>query len=175
MASLVRPSRRSIRLARYDYSQSGCYFFTVCVTDHRPIFGTIVNYKMECNRAGEAVWKVWRGLPDRFAGLRLDAFIVMPNHVHGVLVLSPAKATGAASSAPTTAKRVPALGKVVRAFKSLSSIAVNRVLRCSGPLWQRNYYEHIVRNGEDLDAVRLYIDRNPAQWANDRESDNRLP
>lgn len=171
------PSRRSTRLHRYDYTQPGYYFFTICAADRTFLFGRIVGERMECNRAGEAIWEVWHELPTRFAAVELDAFVAMPNHVHGVLLLRPpnistgAKAAGAASSAPTKPSRLrPSLGLVLRAFKSLSAAAVNRTLHKSGPVWQRNYHEHIVRNGEDLDGVRLYIAQNPAQWANDRDN-----
>ncbi|MHB8412747.1 MAG: transposase [Candidatus Acidiferrales bacterium] len=127
---------------------------------------------MECTPAGEAVWNVWRELPVRFPAIELDAFVVMPNHVHGILFLCPPGVSGAASSAPTkTAATAPALGLILRAFKSLSAAAVNRALNQRGQsVWQRNYYEHIVRSSKDLDAVRLYIAQNPMQWLNDREN-----
>jgi REP element-mobilizing transposase RayT len=100
--------------------------------------------------------------------MELDAFVVMPNHVHGIAVfvgagLALPEENGAASSAPT-------LGDVVRAFKSLSAIHVNRLLRRSGPLWQRNYYEHVIRNERELDKIREYIATNPLRWALDREN-----
>src|SRR5579872_7437959 len=82
-------SRRSIRLRRYDYSQRAHYFFTLCAAGHESIFGRIRNYKMECNRAGAAVWETWRQLPPRFPVIELDAFVVMPNHLHGILFFRP--------------------------------------------------------------------------------------
>jgi len=111
---------------------------------------------------------VWDELPDRFSGLELDAFMVMPNHVHGVIVLVGAglalpNQEGAASGAPT-------LGDTARVFKSLSAVRVNRFLMRTGPLWQRNYYEHIIRNENSLNKVREYIINNPAQWEFDREN-----
>ncbi|HEV2289427.1 MAG TPA: transposase, partial [Candidatus Acidoferrales bacterium] len=152
-------SRRSIRLHRYDYSQSGGYFFTLCVPNRACIFGRVIDYEMKCNRAGDAVWSVWRELPLQFPTVELDAFVVMPNHAHGIVFLRPLAAAGAASSAPT--KPTPTLGLVLRAFKSLSTAAVNRALHRTGSLWQRNYYEHIIRSGDELDAIRLYIAHNP--------------
>ena len=191
MPSIVHGSRRSIRLARYDYSQSGFYFFTICLLGHKSILGRILGYQMECTPAGNAVWGIWNTLPARFPAIELDTFIVMPNHVHGILFLRPpAKNMGGASPVPTrstSARRgdprvAPSgcpvrhnpgpltLGQIIGAFKSLSAIAVNLVLHRTGPLWQRNYYEHIVRSPSDLDSIRLYISRNPAQWQNDREN-----
>ena len=191
-------SRHSTRLCKYDYSQSRYYFFTICTTGHKSIFGRILDYKMECNRAGDAVWSAWRELPLRFPAIQLDAFVVMPNHIHGILLLSrPEVSTGQrpagrASPAPTqtianTARRgdpwvarrdspsrgAPdpvSLGKIIGAFKSLSAAAINRALHRTGSVWQRNYYDHIVRTANDLDAIRAYIAQNPAQWANDREN-----
>ncbi|MGB6484651.1 MAG: hypothetical protein WBE86_14285 [Candidatus Acidiferrales bacterium] len=184
-------SRRSIRLGGYDYSLAAAYFFTICAIHRQSIFGRIVGDKMQCNRAGDAVWSAWRELPLRFPAVTLDAFVVMPNHVHGILFLSLPKVSvpaGGASPAPTktnahavrrgdpwvarrdSSSRAPFLGQIVGTFKSLSAAAVNPLLHRSGSLWQRNYYEHIVRSGKDLDAIRLYIDQNPEQWRNDREN-----
>ncbi|HLW43440.1 MAG TPA: hypothetical protein VKS00_03060 [Candidatus Acidoferrales bacterium] len=164
-------SRRSIRFPRYNYSQSGHYFFTLCAAGHKSILGRVVDFEMQCSRAGDAVRSVWLELPLRFPAIQLDAFAVMPNHVHGILFFRPLAAAGAASSAPTkTVANAPTLGLVLRAFKSLSAAAINCILHRTGPVWQRNYYEHIVRSGKDLDAVRLYIAQNPMQWLNDREN-----
>ena len=170
-------SRHSIRLRRHDYSQSGYYFFTFCVVDHKSILGPVIDYKVECNRAGDAAWSAWRELPLRFPSVKCDSFVVMPNHVHGILLLRPPAAAGAASSAPTkTVTNAPTLGLILRTFKSLSAAAVNRALNRRGQsVWQRNYYEHIVRSGKDLDAVRLYIAQNPMQWLNDRENPEARP
>jgi len=183
-------SRHSIRLRRHNYSQPGSYFFTICAADHESIFGRVRAGTMECNPAGEAVWNIWRELPVRFPAIELDAFVVMPNHLHGILFLCPPNPPpGRASPAPTktnahTARRgnpwvarrdspsrAPSLGQIIGAFKSLSAAAVNHALnRRNQSVWQRNYFEHIVRSAKDLDAVRLYIAQNPMQWLNDREN-----
>ena len=142
------------------------------------MFGRVQAGKMECNPAGEAVWNVWRELPERFPAIELDTFVVMPNHVHGILFLCSPEAPGAAlpssgltSSAPTkTVTNALTLGLILRAFKSLTAAAVNHILRRTGPVWQRNYHEHIVRSAKDLDAVRLYTAQNPMQWLSDREN-----
>ena len=186
MSSHLAPARRSIRLRLYDYSQMGGYFFTICVTGHKSILGCVFGGEMQCNRAGRAVWTAWRELPLRFPSITLDSFVVMPNHVHGILLLCPAvKNTGRASPAPTNAlintygrcdsvsrgaPLAPALDEIVGAFKSLSAAAINRALNRTGSVWQRNYYDHIIRAGKDLDAIRLYIAQNPTQWKNDHEN-----
>jgi len=134
---------------------------------------------MVLNRAGQAVQAAWFEIPDRFPGIELDAFVVMPNHIHGIIGLFHGKGAvprkvkprGAASSAPTSAI---SLGRVIRAYKSLSAIEVNRLLRRKGQqIWQRNYYEHIIRQGEDLSEIRRYIAENPANWSDDPENPDR--
>ena len=123
---------------------------------------------MHLSDSGRVVWHCWNALPARFPFCAVDAFVVMPNHVHGIVVLNQGQ-KGAASSAPTDARS--GLGKIIRAFKSLSAIEVNRALRRRGaPVWQRNYFEHVVRAGEDLDEIRRYINDNPARWDFDREN-----
>jgi REP element-mobilizing transposase RayT len=163
--------RRSLRLRGYDYAQAGAYFVTICTQDRLCLLGDIIEGEMQLNDAGRMVRSVWEGLPDRFPGMELDAFVVMPNHVHGIAVFVAAVLAlpgdnGAASSAPT-------LGDVVRAFKSLSAIHVNRLFMRSGSLWQRNYYDHVIRNERELDKIREYIATNPLKWALDRENPQR--
>ena len=124
---------------------------------------------MQLNEAGRVLKGVWDGLPERFPSVALDRSVVMPNHMHGLMFfvgagLAPPKGEGAASSAPT-------LGDVVRALKPISAVHVNRLLGRTGhPLWQRNYYDHIVRNEDDLDRIRQYISENPARWDMDPEN-----
>ena len=182
-----RPHRRRLRLKGYDYAQDGAYYVTICAQHRLCLFGDIVDGKIRLNTAGSAVQAVWNELPRRFARLELDAFVVMPNHVHGIAAFVGAGLAlpgdegvarkGAASSTPTrghaeygTAGGAPALGDVVRAFKSLSAIRVNRLLTRSGPLWQRNYYEHVIRDEDELKRIREYIANNPMQWELDREN-----
>ncbi len=166
--------RRSHRLRGFDYSRGGAYFVTICTQNRQCLFGDVVDGKMRLNDVGRLVQTVWDGLPERFPTVESDAFVVMPNHVHGILVLVEAGLAlppgGAASSAPTGSASTT-LGKVLRAFKSTSAVGVNRLLTRSGqPLWQRNYFEHIVRSEESLNRIRDYIDTNPLRWELDREN-----
>ena len=162
--------RRSLRLKGYDYSRSGAYFVTICTHGRECLFGEVMDGDMRLNDVGRAAQAEWVRLPEHFQSVELDEFVIMPNHVHGIILvgagLAPPDGRGAASSAPT-------LGHILRAFKSISAIAVNRLLGRSGrSLWQRNYYEHIVRNENELARIREYIANNPAQWALDRENPN---
>jgi REP element-mobilizing transposase RayT len=129
---------------------------------------------MHLNAAGRLVQTVWDELPARCHGAYLDAFVVMPNHIHGILFIVGAGLAlplkGAASSAPTRS-RPHTLGNALRAFKSISAIGVNRALSRSGqPLWQRNYYEHVIRSEESLNRIQEYIGTNPFRWELDREN-----
>ncbi|MBZ5529064.1 MAG: transposase [Acidobacteriia bacterium] len=176
------PKRKSLRLRGYNYAAPGGYFVTICTQGKRCVLGQIESGKMQLSPAGQAVQQAWFGLPRRFPSLYLDAFIVMPNHMHGILVfvgagLAP-PADVAAGVSVSAVTRIFHFGKIairenqsMRAFKSISTIAVNRVLQRRGvQLWQRNYYEHIVRNGDDLDNIRRYIFDNPLQWDLDPEN-----
>jgi REP element-mobilizing transposase RayT len=164
--------RRSIRIKGYDYSRAGAYFVTICTHGRECLFGEIMDGEMRLNDAGQAAQAEWVRLPERFQSIELDEFVIMPNHLHGIILVGAGLAPpdggapnrGAASSAPT-------LGNILRAFKSISAIAVNRLLGRSGrSLWQRNYYEHIVRSENELAHIREYIANNPTQWALDREN-----
>jgi len=162
-SNLAVHHRRAIRLAGYDYRQDGMYFVTICTFQWECLLGEIVDGEMYLSAAGEAVQQAWDRLPPRFPGIALDRFVVMPNHVHGILFLGADPGIGAANPV--------SLGTVVGAFKSLAAIAANRVLAREGsPLWHRNYYEHIIRNDRELHRVRAYIEGNPANWAQDDDN-----
>jgi REP element-mobilizing transposase RayT len=153
--------RRSIRLAGYDYSQAGAYFVTIC-THNRAL-------SLQAEPVREVVRLAWCGLPARFPIVALDEFVIMPNHVHAIIILADAASRGAASSAPTT------LGHVIRAFKSISAIEANKILGQSNrPFWQRNYYEHIIRDEEEVSALRQYIRDNPSNWLDDPDNPSNM-
>ena len=172
--------RRSIRLPQYDYSRPGAYFVTICIQNRECLFGHITEGQMILNDAGLIMKSVWDELPQRYEGIETDALIIMPNHIHGIVKI--VGAVGAALALPSlfpecaankkgAASSAPTLGDVIRAFKSVSAIQVNRLLSRSGqPLWQRNYYEHIIRNEEGLNRIREYIGNNPMNWEWDEEN-----
>ncbi len=155
--------RRSIRLKGYDYSQPGLYSITICVEKKECLFGHVVDGKMVLNEAGQFVRKIWEDLPTRFPSVDLDEYIVMPNHLHGILVLLEVDGI-----------QNPVLGDVIRAFKSISAIGVNKIISRQGKrFWQRNYHERIIRNEKELETKREYIFNNPYRWAEDEENPNR--
>ncbi len=150
--------RHSIRLKGYDYSQPGAYFVTV-VTYHRDcIFGDVNNCEMVPNQVGKLVAYAWNDLVHHYPFIRLDAFVIMPNHVHGILWIE--------EQQPVSN---PSLGVIVGTFKSDATRRVRKITPVKS-LWQRNYYEHIVRNERELEAIRRYITGNPVLWSKDEQN-----
>ncbi|MGQ9774011.1 transposase [Chloroflexus sp.] len=164
----LKHHRRSIRLKGYDYAQPGAYFVTIVTHDRACLFGDIVDDQMRLNQAGQMVEWTWYDLPNHVDNIELDAFVVMPNHVHGIIIIVGAGAgsVGAGSEpAPTP------LPEIVRQFKTFSARRVNQWRGMVGqPVWQRNYYEHIIRDETSLQRIREYIATNPNQWAADHEN-----
>ena len=189
----VSHSRRSIRLRGFDYSRRGVCFVTVCVQMGDHMFGDVVEGKVRLNAAGQAATQCWLEIPTHFPRVRLDAFIVMPNHLHGIVAIHDDGATlrgdgdtigvGAQHAAPLRltrhksvgrhASRGPApagprpgsLGAIVRSFKSATTKCVNDIRQTpGGSVWQRNYYDRIIRNDHELYRARRYIVSNPDRW-----------
>lgn len=179
--------RRSIRLQGYDYSQTGAYFATLCCDHRKCLFGEILGEEMRINNFGRVVQTVWNELPDHYPDVALDAFVIMPNHVHGIIMLTNGNFTSSLGAglkpAPTEdisglypvgagfkpAPRRHSLPEIIRALKTFSAKNINLLRSTSGvPVWQRNYYERVIRNEEELNAARQYIADNPARWNEDR-------
>lgn len=178
--------RRSIRLPTYDYSQGGWYFVTICTQNFRCDFGNIVNAEMELSSIGQMVDQEWQGLKNRFFSIDLGEYIIMPNHLHGIVVIKddsnfvgaglvPAHGQGDHKGRPYN-KCPVFLGDIIGAFKSITTheciygIKTKNWPRFDKRFWQRNYYEHIIRNEESLDKIREYILKNPENWEYDRNN-----
>ena len=164
--------RHSIRLKDYDYSQAGAYFVTICTRDREGLFGEIAEGLMRLSPFGEIVGACWHDLPHHYPHVALDAFVIMPNHIHGIIVLADPTVVGAGfKPAPTMVNKRHRLTEIIRAFKTFSSRRINESHGTPGtPVWQRNYYEHVIRNENDLDEVRKYIMNNPLKWDLDKEN-----
>ena len=176
--------RRSIRLKGYDYSRTGAYFVTTVTQNRLCLFGDVVGDEMHLNEAGIMAQKMWETLPHRFPGIDLDAFVIMPNHIHGIIAinepvgasLASTQANSMATGERATTRVAPTLGDVMGAYKSLTTIEYARGVTTWGwqsfdrRLWQRNYYERVIRDGRELDRAREYIANNPMQWALDSEN-----
>jgi REP element-mobilizing transposase RayT len=189
---LQRHRRRSIRLKGYDYRWPGAYFVTICTQGRACLFGEVTDGEMRLNDAGRMVERWWKELNHKFPHIRTDAFAVMPNHIHGIIVIEPVKPVpdtqlGAHAGAPrpggsddeSGAHTGAPLPEIVQWFKTMTTNEYIRgvrqfcwpAFRCR--LWQRNYYEHIIRGEESLNRLRRYIAENPLRWHLDRENPNR--
>ena len=159
--------RRSIRLKGYDYSQAGAYFVTVVVRDRSCLFGSVVDGAIQLNDTGRLVRDSWEWLAVRYPYVTLDEYVVMPNHLHGIVVIAD-PGRGGSRTALAPIHRKP-LGRMIGAFKTVSTKRSNRHRGTAGvSIWQRNYYEHVVRDYDELANIREYIVNNPIQWELDR-------
>ena len=160
--------RRSIRLKDYDYSKAGAYFVTMVVWRREMLFGGIVNEKMVLNGPGKIVSEKWKWLETQYEYVELGEWVVMPNHFHGILMIHGDR-RGGLRSAPTPMKYKP-LGGLIGAFKTVSTKHINLLRDTKGMVvWQRNYYEHIIRSEPEMDRITRYIESNPAMWSDDDE------
>ncbi len=186
------PHRRSIRLQGHDYSGVGAYFVTICAHDSVCLFGEIAAGVMIANAAGHAVEAIWNELPRRFTDIELDAMVVMPNHVHFIVhIKAPVGANDAgaihelplrefplhesplheSSTHTRQSRRNMLLPKTIGYLKMNSAKRINKQRRTPGvPVWQRNYYERVIRNGDEFTRAREYIVNNPLHWDLDRDN-----
>jgi putative transposase len=163
---LLRQPRKNIRLPGYDYSTSGAYFVTIVTRGRELLF-----LEQELRAAAETCW---RWLEIQYAHVSLDEFVVMPNHLHGVLVIKDAEGGQSQTGSNYPAARPKPLGGLIGAFKTVSTQEINKLRGIAGvPVWQRNYYERIVRNDAELARIRDYILANPLMWADDPENPDR--
>ncbi len=157
--------RRSIRLKGYDYSQAGAYFVTIVTHGRELLFDDPV-----LRRVAETLWQ---RIPRHFSHVELDAWVVMPDHIHGIIVITTTLPSGD-KTAPAERPTGPpsgSLGAIIGNFKSITARRINRLRKTPGkPIWQRNYYEHIIRDERALKAIRQYIHDNPARWIEDTKS-----
>ncbi len=168
--------RRSIRLPRYDYASAGAYFVTICSVQKNCLFGEIKGGIISLSVIGKIVQEVWLNLPNNFTKIRLDDFVVMPNHLHGIICLIDHSDLINSHTADLTKNSMPngtkkdSLGAIVQNFKSVSTRRVNTITRNSGTIWQRNYYETIIRSDRAYENIKLYIQENPLKWEEDPEN-----
>jgi len=192
-------NRHSIRLKGYDYSEEGAYFVTIVTHDREMLFGKVVDGEMVLNEYGEIVKSTWFDLRDHIDNVELDEFFVMPNHFHGLIIINPLVGVGSKptpenfnnseirTGLPTRNERLEAqksrgsfraghgpaptgLPEIVRQFKTFSSKRINELRGTTGvAVWQRNYYDHIIRSDKDYDNIANYIAMNPSTWMKDDE------
>jgi REP element-mobilizing transposase RayT len=165
--------RKKIRLHHYDYTRAGFYFITICTKNRESLFCTITTTNtvgvdprstLIKSKLGEIVEQTWLDLVNHNPSLRLHEFVVMPNHVHGIIEIDPADERVDLGSTPTDRP----LSEIVRQFKSYSTRRINEYRGSTGAsVWQRNYYEHIIRNEASHALIAQYIENNPSQWQED--------
>ncbi len=169
--------RRSIRLRGYDYTQPGAYFVTVCTYRWKHMLGNVVDGRVVLNPFGKIVEEMWLKIADVRPHLSMDEYVVMPNHVHGIVMIHTRPENVGATHwvAPTNKTDQPhgpapdSLGAIIGQFKAVATKGVNRTRDTPGrAIWQRNYYEHIIRNDKALNRIREYIHYNPRRWHLDR-------
>jgi len=184
-----KPARHSIRLPQYDYSSAGYYFITICTHERQFLFGNIRQETMYLNQLGQVAKICWQNMPKHYPEVILDNFIIMPNHLHGILKINN---VGAQDFEPNNSKSraqdfeplpnqlaqqtnkyqhiIPgSIGAIIRGFK----IGVTKWAKThdyNTPIWQRNYYEHIIRDEKDYENIWEYIEYNPAKWDWDRNN-----
>jgi len=179
--------RRSIRLKEYNYSTAGAYFVTTVAWHRELLFGEIINGEMMLSSYGEIVQKWWREIPVHFTSVETGAFVIMPNHIHGIILINERRGTVSVPNdnvytqtkggphtqgGVTPPLRTPTLGQIVAYFKYKSTKEMN-LLDNTGTVtkfWQRNYYEHIIRDDIDLQNKTDYIESNPLLWDEDDEN-----
>jgi REP-associated tyrosine transposase len=165
--------RRSIRLKGRDYSWPGTYFVTICTAERKPILGRVEDGVMRENVLGRLVRAHWKELPRKFAATELEAFIVMPNHIHGMISLRRRVAAAEEQCTPAEFGKPQggSISWIVRAFKATVTREARQVLnKPELTVWQRNYFERVVRNGKEYEDAYRYISENPRNWHQDEEN-----
>ncbi|MEB3206882.1 MAG: transposase [Vampirovibrionales bacterium] len=178
------PQRKPLRLPGYNYAQNGAYFITICTKNRACLFGDVTHGEMVLNDAGHIIETEWPRTSVLRNDVMLDEFIIMPNHVHMIVLLSvggdciaPSTITtnpnpdGTMQSSPTTSN----ISYIIRGFKSATTKTINLHDQTSGtPVWQRGYHDHIIRNEADLNRIRQYIVNNPLQWHLDENNPEKV-
>ena len=185
-------NRRTVRLRGHDYAKPGYYFVTICINDHaQKYFGDVADGKMVENEYARIIRNCWNDLQNHYPLIRLDEFVVMPNHVHGIIVITEsvfASRRDAINRVPTispnhvpttsggaTGSRNPmlapdSLSNIIRRFKGQTTFAINKLENKKHFKWQQRFYDHIIRDEKSLFLIRKYIRQNPVVWAKDPEN-----
>lgn len=166
--------RKHIRLKAYDYSRCGGCFVTVCVLNKSNVLGEIINGDMRLNDCGNIVKEEWLRMADLRQHVSCGEFIIMPNHLHGIILIYSSSGIDRATQRVAPTKLLSgSLGSIVGQFKSVTAKRINALRGTAGcSFWQRSFYDHVIRNESDHDRVCEYIINNPLQWSLDEENPN---
>ncbi|MCA0456404.1 MAG: transposase [Chloroflexi bacterium] len=159
MSQPTYPQRKSPRLKGHDYTTDGSYFVTICTANRDYLFGDVVEGQMVLSASGHIAAACWLAIPQHYSQVEIDLYVVMPNHVHGMVVLHQ-------DHLPKEKRHH--LGRVIGTYKAAATREVNRMTNgLTGNLWQERFHDHIIRNEADLTRIRDYIVNNPALWEQD--------
>jgi putative transposase len=165
-------NRKSIRLQEYDYSRSGEYFITICTYDKKCVLGEVIEERKRLSPIGEIAKKYWEEIPEYFPEIKLDEYVIIPNHLHGIIIIT--KCRDLINQIPTNnfplmKNQKVTLGKIIRHYKARSA----KHIHDAGYIdfqWQPLFYDRIVRSDKELDNIRDYIINNPLKWYHDDEN-----
>jgi len=161
--------RRSIRLKNYDYSKEGIYFITICTQNREMLFGEIIDKKMKLNEVGEMIKSFYLNLENRYENIKCHEYVIMPNHIHFIIEILGKEESMAPMGGASTK-----LGDIIGSFKSLTTVKYIENVKLKKwksfdrRIWQKNYYEHIIRDEKDYERISNYINNNPINWNEDK-------
>lgn len=162
--------RKPNRLKGYDYSNAGWYYVTICTHNHKSYFGKVTNGKMVLNSLGIIAKEYWEKIKSLHKNIELDYFVIMPNHIHGIIILN--NAVGDAKFASPTDRTKMELSKIIQQFKRAVTIKNKAFIKYSNFKWQRSFYDRIIRNDYELYNIRKYIKQNPIKWELEKDIEN---
>jgi len=174
------PHRKSNRLKNYDYSQPRWYFVTICTQDKVSWFGDIKKRKIKLTQFGMIANQCWLDIPKHFPNVKLDEFVIMPNHVHGIVIInqnddnSYIVGNNDRCSLRKTNRNMELLPKIISQYKSSVSRIIRKLTNQIQPIWQKSFYDHIIRNESSCAKIREYIKNNPLRWDLDKNADDKL-
>ncbi|MCX6169021.1 MAG: hypothetical protein NTX65_06770 [Ignavibacteriales bacterium] len=164
-------ARKRTRLREFDYSSPNYYFITICTNDKKPLFGSVNNEAVHLNGNGKIVEKSWTAIPDHFLNVEIDKSIIMPNHFHGILIIN--GVVGLRFPQPDIKTKKFSLSQIVAYFKYESTKRINENNKtATRNIWQRSFYDRIIRNEKELYNIRNYIQYNALKWNSDFDDEN---
>ena len=190
MKPKILKNRKANRLKDYDYSKDGYYFITICTQDREKYFGTIKDHNMILNDAGKMILKIWDQIPIFYEGIEVDIFQIMPNHIHGIIIINHTSNTVQTeqnvyqptydiNSTPKKINPPLSLSDIIQRYKTMTTKQYTDGVKQKGwqsynkKLWQRSFYDHIIRDNKALNNIRKYIIENPLKWNSDKNNLNK--
>ena len=162
-------NRKPNRLKTFDYSTGGYYFVTICTKDHDIWFGQIENGAMELNQYGQIAGKIWTAIPDHFENTELDQFVVMPNHIHGIVVINDGM-VGNRHACSLQKRQHQTIPVIIGSYKSAVTKCIHQIKDGRNFHWQKSFFDHVIRDEKSFEAIREYIAHNPLKWDMDVEN-----